>query len=59
MLIDTTHEASYKKWFDYNCSEYASIYQAVGLAVPVVLASFVDSHCDPQYYVDRYNNETP
>jgi hypothetical protein len=29
-------EASYKKWFDDNYSEYDSIYQAVGLEEPKV-----------------------
>ena len=28
------NEASYKKWFDDNYSEYSSIYQAVGLEAP-------------------------
>ena len=55
-------EASYKKWFDDNYSEYDSIYQAVGLEEPVVeepkvLAAFVDPNLDPQYYIDRYNKE--
>jgi hypothetical protein len=51
-------EASYKKWFDDNFSEYESIYQAVGLEKPLqVPASFVDETKDPQSYVDRYNKE--
>ncbi|RMW36863.1 MAG: hypothetical protein EA447_07555, partial [Nitrosopumilus sp.] len=37
--------------------EYSSIYQAVGLEEPKILAPFVDPNLDPQYYVDRYNNE--
>ena len=52
------NEASYKKWFDDNFSEYESIYQAVGLDEPLQIpASFVDESKDPQSYVDRYNNE--
>ena len=50
-------EASYKKWFDDNYSEYSSIYEAVGLEEPKVLAPFVDPNLDPQYYIDRYNDE--
>ncbi|MFQ5476038.1 MAG: Ig domain-containing protein [Nitrosopumilus sp.] len=50
-------EASYKKWFDDNYSEYSSIYEAVGLEEPIELASFVDESKDPQSYVDRYNSE--
>ena len=51
------NEATYKKWFDDNFTEYDSIYQAVGLEEPKALASFVDETKDPQSYVDRYNNE--
>ncbi|MCV0430499.1 MAG: Ig domain-containing protein [Nitrosopumilus sp.] len=52
------NEATYKKWFDDNFSEYESIYQAVGLEEPLQIpASFVDETKDPQSYVDRYNNE--
>ncbi len=51
-------EASYKKWFDDNYSEYDSIYQAVGLEEQLEIpASFVDESKDPQSYVDRYNYE--
>jgi len=51
-------EASYKKWFDDNYSEYESIYQAVGLEKTLQIpASFVDESKDPQSYVDRYNSE--
>jgi len=50
-------EATYKKWFDDNYSEYSSIYEAVGLEAPKELAPFVDESKDPQSYVDRYNNE--
>jgi hypothetical protein len=52
------NEASYKKWFDDNYSEYSSIYQAVGLEAPLEIpAAFVDETKDPQSYVDRYENE--
>ncbi len=51
------NEASYKKWFDDNYSEYSSIYEAVGLEEPKELAPFVDPNLDPQYYIDRYNKE--
>ena len=52
------NEATYKKWFDDNFSEYDSIYQAVGLDEPLQIpAPFVDKTKDPQSYVDRYNNE--
>jgi len=54
------NEPSYKKWFDDNYSEYDSIYQAVGLENPddkLGIAPFVDPNNEPQYYVDRYNNE--
>jgi len=52
------NEASYKKWFDNNYSEYSSIYEAVGLVKPLEIpAQFVDETKDPQSYVDRYNNE--
>jgi len=52
------NEASYKKWFDDNYSEYSSIYEAVGLEAPKEIpAAFVDETKDPQSYVDRYNNE--
>ena len=50
-------EASYKKWFDDNYSDYDSIYQAVGLEEPTELAAFVVKSKDPQSYVDRYNSE--
>ena len=52
------NEASYKKWFDDNYSEYSSIYEAVGLEEQLEIpAPFVDESKDPQSYVDRYNNE--
>ncbi|MEK0348343.1 MAG: CFI-box-CTERM domain-containing protein [Nitrosopumilus sp.] len=51
-------EASYKKWFDDNYSEYSSIYEAVGLEKQLEIpALFVDESKDPQSYVDRYNSE--
>ncbi len=50
-------EASYKKWFDDNYSEYSSIYEAVGLEKPVEIPAFIDPNQDPQYYVERYNTE--
>ncbi|MCE2507599.1 MAG: hypothetical protein J4F36_14260, partial [Nitrosopumilaceae archaeon] len=41
-----------------NFPEYASIYEAVGIEEPLVIpAPFVDPNIDPQYYIDRYNNE--
>ncbi|MEX2192230.1 MAG: CFI-box-CTERM domain-containing protein, partial [Nitrosarchaeum sp.] len=50
-------EPTYKKWFDENYPEYSSIYEAVGLDEPKQIASFVDPTLDPQFYIDRYNNE--
>jgi len=54
-----TNELTYKDWFDSNYPD-RTIYEAVGLENPEpekTLASFVDPNKDPQYYVDRYNNE--
>ena len=54
-----SNEESYKVWFDRNYPEI-TIYEAVGLENPEpekALASFVDPNRDPQYYIDRYNNE--
>ena len=52
------NEATYKKWFDDNYSQYSSIHQAVGLDEHLEIpAAFVDESKDPQSYVDRYNNE--
>ncbi len=54
-----SNEESYKVWFDKNYPEI-TIYEAVGLENPEpekALASFVDPNRDPQYYIDRYNNE--
>lgn len=55
------NEPTYKEWFDTNYPEW-TIYEAVGLPnpkteTPTELAPFVDPNLDPQYYVDRYNNE--
>ena len=53
------NEPSYKAWFETNYPDM-TIYQAVGLPEPAPekeLAKFVDPKKDPQYYVDRYNNE--
>ncbi len=54
-----SNEESYKVWFDKNYPKI-TIYEAVGLENPEpekTLASFVDPNRDPQYYIDRYNNE--
>ncbi len=54
-----TNEPTYKDWFDSNYPD-RTIYEAVGLENPEpekTLASFVDPNKDPQFYVDRYNNE--
>jgi len=53
------NEETYKDWFDKNYLDL-TIYEAVGLEnpeLPKELAPFVDPKQDPQYYVDRYNNE--
>jgi len=53
------NEQNYKNWFDKNYPDL-TIYEAVGLEnpePPKELAPFVDPKQDPQYYVDRYNNE--
>ena len=57
------NEESYKEWFDTNYPEL-TIQEAVGLPLvveksPVVtkVPGFPDPEKDPQYYVDRYNNE--
>ena len=58
-------EAAYKKWFDSNFPDY-TIEEAIELAIPdafsepepeKTIAPFVDPDEDPQYYIDRYNNE--
>jgi hypothetical protein len=59
------NEPAYKKWFDTNYPDY-TIDEAIELAIPGSIsepeppkniAPFVDAKQDPQYYVDRYNNE--
>jgi len=58
-------EPAYKKWFDSNFPDY-TIEEAIELAIPdafsepepeKTIAPFVDPDEDPQYYIDRYNNE--
>jgi len=60
------NESAYKDWFDTNYPDY-TIEDAIELAIPDAfpepeppkkLAPFVDSKQDPQYYIDRYNNES-
>jgi len=53
------NEETYKDWFDKNYPDL-TIYEAVGLEnpeLPKELAPFVDPKQDPQYYINRYNNE--
>ncbi len=59
------NEPAYKDWFDTNYPDY-TIKEAIELAIPDAfpepepskkLAPFVDPSQDPQYYIDRYNNE--
>src|SRR3990170_1511438 len=59
------NEKSYKAWFDSNFPDY-TIEEAIELAIPGSIsepeppkniAPFVDPNQDPQYYIDRYNNE--
>jgi len=59
------NEKSYKDWFDSNFPDY-TIEEAIELAIPGSIsepeppkniAPFVDPNQDPQYYIDRYNNE--
>jgi len=59
------NEPAYKKWFDTNFPDY-TIKEAIELAIPGSfsepepeknIAPFVDPKQDPQYYIDRYNNE--
>ncbi len=59
------NEPAYKDWFDTNYPDY-TIQEAIELAIPdafpepeppTELAPFVDPNQDPQYYIDRYNNE--
>ncbi len=58
-------EPVYKEWFDTNYPDY-TIEEAIKIAIPDAfpepdpskqLAPFVDPKQDPQYYIDRYNNE--
>jgi len=57
-------EPAYKKWFDTNYPDY-TIEEAIELAIPGSFSEdsakpilpFVDPKKDPQYYIDRYNNE--
>jgi len=60
------NEPAYKDWFDTNYPDY-TIKEAIKLAIPDAfpepepskkLAPFVDPSQDPQYYIDRYNNES-
>ncbi len=59
------NEPVYKEWFDTNYPDY-TIEEAIELSIPDAfpepeppkkLAPFVDPKQDPQYYIDRYNNE--
>jgi titin len=58
------NEPAYKKWFDTNYPDY-TIQEAIELAIPgsfpedsaKPILPFVDPKKDPQYYIDRYNNE--
>ena len=57
------NELAYKQWFDSNYPNI-TIEEAVGLDIvdePVQvtdISKFFDSNVDPQYYIDRYNNES-
>ena len=58
------NEPTYKKWFDTNFPD-RTIQEAVGLDVLIEestiiskIPGFPDPEKDPQYYVDRYNNES-
>ncbi len=56
------NELAYKEWFDTNYPDI-TIEEAVGLDKiieelnSVDISQFIDSEVDPQYYIDRYNNE--
>jgi len=59
------NEATYKSWFDKKYPDY-TIEQAIELAIPDAFEEpesptdvfdFVDTSKEPQYYIDRYNNE--
>ncbi len=56
-------ELAYKEWFDTNYPDI-TIEEAVGLTKIIEepkhsedISKFIDSDIDPQYYIDRYNNE--
>jgi len=58
------NESAYKTWFDTNYPDQ-TIQEAVGLDViveaPIIVSKipgFPDPEKDPQYYIDRYNNES-
>ncbi len=56
------NEVAYKEWFDANYPDI-TIEEAVGLSkvveepAKIDISNFIDSEVDPQYYIDRYNNE--
>ena len=59
------NEQAYKTWFDTNYPDY-TIEEAIELTIPEFssetkeakpILDFVDKTQDPQYYIDRYNNE--
>jgi hypothetical protein len=57
------NEVSYKVWFDTNYPDI-TIEEAVGLDKVIEdpkqiadISKFIDPNVDPQYYIDRYNNE--
>jgi len=58
------NESAYKEWFDSNYQDI-TIQEAVGILdiieeSPIItkIPGFPDPEKDPQYYVDRYNNES-
>ncbi len=60
------NEVAYKEWFDTNFPDY-TIEDAIELAIPGTftedksakpILSFIDTTLDPQYYINRYNNES-
>ncbi|MFB5630131.1 MAG: hypothetical protein ACE5RN_00915 [Nitrosopumilaceae archaeon] len=56
------NEPAYKEWFNTNFPDL-TIYEAVGLTINeeakkiIDVSQFIDPEVDPQYYIDRYNNE--
>jgi len=59
-------EIAYKEWFDTNFPDF-TIEDAIEFAIPGTfteedsekpILSFIDTTLDPQYYIDRYNNES-